>query len=118
MRCPLRHAAREVLKLHRKLEITIFWGRMSFGNFQNFAKNGLQNAPDDLIPKFPIYIGTFWSLGMENIVIFCGHLEYSIAIWYILRTFGDFAVIRYIFPRFGKLYQDKSGNPAIFYKKI
>jgi hypothetical protein len=31
-------------------------------------------------------------------VIFCGHLLYFVAIWYI-------------FPRFGMLYQEKSGNP-------
>jgi hypothetical protein len=31
--------------------------------------------------------------------IFCGHLVYLVAIWYI-------------FPRFGMLYQETSGNPA------
>jgi hypothetical protein len=41
------------------------------------------------------------------------------AIWKILQTFGRFyghfaylEVIWYIYPRFGKLYQGKSGNPA------
>jgi hypothetical protein len=40
------------------------------------------------------------------------------AIWYILWLFGIFyghlvyfMVIWYIFPRFGKLHQEKSGNP-------
>jgi hypothetical protein len=51
-------------------------------------------------------------LGMENVVIYSGHLEYFTTIGYILRAFGKFLVIRYIFPRFGILYQEKSGNPA------
>jgi hypothetical protein len=33
------------------------------------------------------------------------------AIWYILWPFGYFVVIWYIFPRFGILCQEKSGNP-------
>jgi hypothetical protein len=32
--------------------------------------------------------------------------------WYILWSFGNVVVIWYIFPRFGKLCQEKSGNPA------
>jgi hypothetical protein len=39
--------------------------------------------------------------------IFCGHLVHFVVIWYILRSFW------YIFPRFGMLYQEKSGNPAL-----
>jgi hypothetical protein len=31
---------------------------------------------------------------------------------YILRPFGNLVVIRYIFPRFGILHQEKSGNPG------
>jgi hypothetical protein len=31
---------------------------------------------------------------------------------YILLQFGNFVVICYIFPQFGLLYQEKSGNPA------
>jgi hypothetical protein len=34
------------------------------------------------------------------------------AICYILGLFYNLAVIWYIFPRFGKLYQEKSGSPA------
>jgi hypothetical protein len=37
---------------------------------------------------------------------FCGHLVYFVAIWDISWLFGIF------FPRFGMLYQEKSGNPA------
>jgi hypothetical protein len=35
------------------------------------------------------------------------------AIWYILWPFGNVVVSWYIFPRFGKLCQEKSGNPAL-----
>jgi hypothetical protein len=49
---------------------------------------------------------------MKNVGIFCGHLEYLKATWYILRPFGNVAVIWYIFPRFGKLCKGKSGNPG------
>jgi hypothetical protein len=34
------------------------------------------------------------------------------AIWYILGPFGNLVVIWYIFPRFGILYREKSGNPG------
>jgi hypothetical protein len=37
---------------------------------------------------------------MEDVGIFCGHLEKFLVIWYI-------------FSRFGILYQEKSGNPAL-----
>jgi hypothetical protein len=48
---------------------------------------------------------------MENAGIFYGHLEYFTVIWYILWPFGNVVVIWYIFPRFGLLCQEKSGNP-------
>jgi hypothetical protein len=32
--------------------------------------------------------------------------------WYILWPFGNVVVIWYVFPRFGNLCQEKSGNPA------
>jgi hypothetical protein len=32
--------------------------------------------------------------------------------WYILWPFGNLAAIWYIFPRFGILCQEKSGDPA------
>jgi hypothetical protein len=50
--------------------------------------------------------------------IFCVNLVYFTAIWSILWPFGIFCghlvylmVIWCIFPRFRKLYQEKSGNP-------
>jgi hypothetical protein len=49
---------------------------------------------------------------MENVGIFYGHLECFPAILYILWPFGKVVVIWYIFPRFGILYQEKSGDPA------
>jgi hypothetical protein len=49
---------------------------------------------------------------MENAGIFYGHLEYFTPIWYVLWPIGNVVVIWYIFPRFGKLYQEKSGKPG------
>jgi hypothetical protein len=49
---------------------------------------------------------------MVNVGIFNAHLEYVIAIWYILWSFGSFVVIWLIFTHFGILCQDKSGNPC------
>jgi hypothetical protein len=48
-----------------------------------------------------------WSFGK-----YYGHLVYFTAIWYISRPFSNFVAIRYIFPRFGILCQEKSGNPG------
>jgi hypothetical protein len=48
---------------------------------------------------------------MENANIFNDHLEYFTIIWYILWPFGNVMVIWYIFPRFGKFCQEKSGKP-------
>jgi hypothetical protein len=45
--------------------------------------------------------------------IFYSHLEYFRVIRYILWPFGYVVVIWYIFPRFGILCQEKSGNPAM-----
>jgi hypothetical protein len=44
--------------------------------------------------------------------IFNAHLKYKLDIWYILWSFGNFVVISYIFPGFGILCHEKSGNPA------
>jgi hypothetical protein len=45
-----------------------------------------------------VYFTAFWSI-LRPFGIFCGHLEY-------LWSFGI-----HIFPRFGMLHQEKSGNP-------
>jgi hypothetical protein len=39
-------------------------------------------------------------------------LPYLTAIGYTFWPFGIFMVIWYIFPRFGMLHQEKSGNPG------
>jgi hypothetical protein len=58
-------------------------------------------------------LGKFYTANrMENAGIFYGHLEYFTAIWYIVWSFGNVVVIWYIFPRFGILCQEKSGNPV------
>jgi hypothetical protein len=43
----------------------------------------------------------------------CTAIKYNVsAICYILWPFGKLVVIWYIFPRFGIMYREKSGNPA------
>jgi hypothetical protein len=51
-------------------------------------------------------------LALENLGIFYGHLVYFTAIGNILWHLVYFVVIWYIFPRFGILDQEKSGNPG------
>jgi hypothetical protein len=43
---------------------------------------------------------------MENISTFYSHLEYIMAIWYILWPLGNLVAVWYIFSRLGKLYQE------------
>jgi hypothetical protein len=50
---------------------------------------------------------------VENVGTFYYHLEYITAIWYILGPLSNLEVSGYIFPRFGILYQEKSGNPDV-----
>jgi hypothetical protein len=50
----------------------------------------------------------------KNDGIFYDYSEYFTVIWYILWPFGNVVVIWYIFPRFGILRQEKSGNPALY----
>jgi hypothetical protein len=38
-------------------------------------------------------------------------MEYFTVFWYMLWPLGNVVVIWYIFPRFGLLCQEKSGNP-------
>jgi hypothetical protein len=59
-----------------------------------------------------VYFGGPWNGKCSYIRIYDSHLVYVStyfkAIWYIMWSFGTF-----IFPRFGKLYQEKSGNPVL-----
>jgi hypothetical protein len=64
-------------------------------------------------------LGKFWKVLQWKI------LEYFMTIWSILRpfeiSFGHlvyFVVIWYISPRFGILYQEKSGNPGVVFMKM
>jgi hypothetical protein len=50
---------------------------------------------------------------MEKAGILLGYLEFVTAIWYMLWPFGNFVAIWYIFPRFGQLCQEKSGNTGL-----
>jgi hypothetical protein len=47
---------------------------------------------------------------MKKFGIFCGYEKYITAIWYILWQFCNSVAICYIFPHFGILCQEKSGN--------
>jgi hypothetical protein len=47
---------------------------------------------------------------MEDVGIFYGHLVHFTVICYILWTFGIVRGNLVYFPRFGILYQEKSGN--------
>jgi hypothetical protein len=51
---------------------------------------------------------------MGNAGIFYGRFEYFMVVWYILWPFGNVLkkIIWYIFARFGKLCQEKSGSPG------
>jgi hypothetical protein len=57
-----------------------------------------------------------WPFGLfygHLVYIFYGHLVYFMAIWYILWPFGISYGYFKLFPLFGMLYQDKSGNPGL-----
>jgi hypothetical protein len=56
--------------------------------------------------------GKIWeSLGMETVGLFYGHLVFLglLGIFYGILVY--FMVIWYMVPRFGMLYEGKSGNP-------
>jgi hypothetical protein len=57
-----------------------------------------------------IYFMAIWYI-MWPFGLFCGHLVYCVANWYILW------LLHVYFLRFGMLYQEKSGNPALLCKK-
>jgi hypothetical protein len=50
---------------------------------------------------------------MENVGTFYGHLANIMATWHILWPFGNLVVVWLIFPRFGTLNHEKSGNPDV-----
>jgi hypothetical protein len=61
-------------------------------------------------PNLSTFVRGLW---IENVVLFFISLEYFKSIWYILGYIGIFyGHFVYIFPRFGILRQEKSGNPA------
>jgi hypothetical protein len=51
--------------------------------------------------------------GMGKVGVLYDCLEYITAVWYMLCPFGNLVTIWYIFPRFGILCQEKSGNPVL-----
>jgi hypothetical protein len=52
---------------------------------------------------------------MDNVGMFYGRLEYFRAYWYIyvIRPFGIVCCHLVFYPRFGILFQEKSGNPGL-----
>jgi hypothetical protein len=84
---------------------------------QSVARPGLPDGTYIFKPKIPIWVN-FLGLETEEVDKFYGHLVsftvifvYFKAIWYNLWSFGIFVVFWYRFPRFGKYYREKSGNP-------
>jgi hypothetical protein len=57
-------------------------------------------------------LGKFWRALQWNILV-C-----FTVIWHILWPFGNVVVIWYIFPRFGTVRQEKSGNPGLGQSKF
>jgi hypothetical protein len=49
---------------------------------------------------------------LEIVEIFQGHLEYFTDIWDISWPSGTFCVHLVLFPGFGIMYQEQSGNPV------
>jgi hypothetical protein len=62
-------------------------------------------------------LGKFWTASEWTRLVYCryGRLQYITSIWYILWPFSNLDAIWYIFPRFGTLCQEKSGNPVPTY---
>jgi hypothetical protein len=52
-------------------------------------------------------------VAIEDVGLFYGHLVYIKAIRYFYGHLVYFMAIWYIFSRFGMLYQERSGNPAL-----
>jgi hypothetical protein len=68
-------------------------------------------------------LGKFWRMKDVYLLVIGNifrHIRYillpfrnSVVIGYILLPFGNIVVIWYISPRFGLVYQQKSGNPGV-----
>jgi hypothetical protein len=70
--------------------------------------------PDGIFSDQKSQFGYIWQgLETENIGLFCGHLFCFVANCSISSPFGIFLVVWDTFPRFGMLYHEKSGNPAL-----
>jgi hypothetical protein len=57
-------------------------------------------------------LGKFWKVLQWKILVFYGYFVYFTVKWYILRPFGTLCGHLVYFSRLGKLYLDKSSNPA------
>jgi hypothetical protein len=79
-----------------------------------------QGMPDGVFTYQKCLFGyILGGLGIENVRIYNGHLEYVTFIWYISWRFGIFVVICYIYLScFGMVCQEKSGNPGARYVEM
>jgi hypothetical protein len=58
-------------------------------------------------------LGKFWrNLAMEGASILYVHFAYFMTIWYFCGNLVFVRLFGISFPRFGMLYQEKSGNPG------
>jgi hypothetical protein len=82
-----------------------------FFRYPFFRTAGL---PDGLVSDRKYQFGYIFEGPEVDIVgIFCAHLwEYTTAALYIFVSFGICVAVWYIFPRFGILCHEKSGNPV------
>jgi hypothetical protein len=62
-------------------------------------------------PKIPIWVN-LGGIGMENVGMFCDHLEHFTTIWYSLWPFGIICGNLDYFSLFIFLDKEKSGNPG------
>jgi hypothetical protein len=66
-------------------------------------------------PKIQIWVNFWGPWNEKKVGIVYGHLEYTTAIWYSLRPFGNLVAIWFISSRFGILNLKKSGKPTRYH---
>jgi hypothetical protein len=72
-----------------------------------------QGLPDGLFSNQNHLSGEILEgIGMKNVGIFYGCLDYFMVIWCILWQFGKFVVIWYVYPVLVYCTQKKPGNPG------
>jgi hypothetical protein len=74
--------------------------------------------PDGIFANQKYHFGIFWRDLERKMMeyLFSVHLEYFMAIWYILWPFGYVICCHWVSSRFGLLFQEKYGTPAFVLK--